>query len=264
MIAPTSGGARPGYFATLGGLLKSNVAPLVQPASHSRRSLASRRLARDVLVLAGIGTLAIILLMVGLDAREIAWMPARGAPELWSVRIITEFGKAGYVLWTLAGLLLACVLTTPLLPATARLYMNGWIIRLQFVLFAVLVPVMVGEVLKWLIGRGRPFVGGPADPFNFHPFDGTQAYASLPSSHSITAAALALAIAAIWPRLSLVAAAYGVLIMITRLVLLAHHPSDVVAGALVGLIGALVVRYWFASRKLGFVIRPGGEIAPRG
>ena len=264
MIAPTSAGARPGYFATLGGLLKSNAAPLVRPASHSRRSEASRRLAKDVLVLAGIGTLAIILLMVGLDAREIAWMPARGAPELWPVRIITEFGKDEYVLWPLAGLLFAFIVITPVLPARTRLYASGWIIRLQFVLFAVLVPVMAGEALKWLIGRGRPFVGGPADPFNFHPFTGTEAYASLPSSHAITAAALAWAIAAIWPRLSLVTAAYAVLIMITRLVLLAHHPSDVVAGALVGLIGALVVRYWFASRKLGFVIRPGGEIAPRG
>lgn len=264
MIAPISGGARTGYFATLGGLLKSNVAPLVRPTSHSRRPQASRRLARDLLVLAGIGTLAIILLMVGLDAREIAWMPPRGAPELWPVRVITEFGKSGYVLWTLAVLLLAFIVITPFLTASVRIYVIGWIVRLQFVLFAVLVPVMAGEVLKWMIGRGRPFVGGPADPFNFHPFGGTEAYASLPSSHSITAAALALAIAAIWPRLSLVTGAYAVLIMITRLVLLAHHPSDVVAGALIGLIGALVVRYWFACRKLGFVIRPGGEIAPRG
>ena len=47
---------------------------------------------------------------------------------------------------------------------------------------------------------------------------------------------------------------YALVICATRLVLLAHHPSDVVAGALVGVIGAMLVRYWFAARRLGFAI----------
>ncbi len=42
--------------------------------------------------------------------------------------------------------------------------------------------------------------------------------------------------------------------------LLAHHPSDVVAGALTGIIGAMAVRYWFAARRLAFTIRPDGRI----
>ena len=42
--------------------------------------------------------------------------------------------------------------------------------------------------------------------------------------------------------------------------LLAHHPSDVVAGALVGALGAMVVRYWFAARHLAFTIRRDGAI----
>ena len=52
------------------------------------------------------------------------------------------------------------------------------------------------------------------------------------------------------------------LIALSRLVLLAHHPSDVVAGALVGVIGAMLVRYWFAARRLGFAIRRDGAIVP--
>ena len=55
---------------------------------------------------------------------------------------------------------------------------------------------------------------------------------------------------------------YALAIAASRLVLLAHHPSDVVAGALIGVIGAMAVRYWFAARRLGFVIRGNGEIAP--
>jgi undecaprenyl-diphosphatase len=56
--------------------------------------------------------------------------------------------------------------------------------------------------------------------------------------------------------------AYAIAIALSRLVLLAHHPSDVVAGALVGVIGAMAVRYWFAARRLGFAIRGDGAIVP--
>jgi undecaprenyl-diphosphatase len=124
----------------------------------------------------------------------------------------------------------------------------------------VLLPVLAGEMLKWIVGRGRPFVGGEANAFNFMHFAGTEAYASFPSGHATTAAALAFAVSAVWPQTRWVMIVYAVLILLSRLVLLAHHPSDVVAGALVGVIGAMFVRYWFAARRLGFSIRPGGAI----
>ena len=78
--------------------------------------------------------------------------------------------------------------------------------------------------------------------------------------HSITAAALAFAISAVWPKARPAMIVYVLVILATRLVLLAHHPSDVVAGALVGVVGAMFVRYWFAARRLGFAIRHDGSI----
>jgi membrane-associated phospholipid phosphatase len=127
---------------------------------------------------------------------------------------------------------------------------------------SVALSVFVAEILKYLIGRGRPFVGGKANPFNFIPFEGTGAYASLPSGHAVTAFALAFAVSALWPRLRVFMFTYAIVILLTRLVLLAHHPSDVVAGALVGMVGAMAVRYWFAARRLGFAIRADGTIVP--
>jgi undecaprenyl-diphosphatase len=35
----------------------------------------------------------------------------------------------------------------------------------------------------------------------------------------------------------------------------------VVAGALVGVVGAMIVRYWFAARHLAFTIHGNGAIA---
>ena len=132
--------------------------------------------------------------------------------------------------------------------------------RLQFLFCAVLVSVFAGELIKWIVGRGRPFVGGHANPFNFSHFAGTEAYSSFPSGHATTAFALAFAVAAIWPRARVAIFAYALVIAATRLVLLAHHPSDVFAGALVGITGAMAVRYWFAARRLGFAIQREGTI----
>jgi len=200
--------------------------------------------------------------MYALDAREIVLMPPRGTVSLWPVRILTDFGKSAYVLWFLAGLLFAVAIISPQLRATSRALLLGFGTRLQFVFFAVLVPVLTGEIIKWAVGRGRPFVGGEADAFNFAHFNGTEAYASFPSGHAVTSFALAFAVSAVWPRARVVMIVYAVLIAISRLVLLAHHPSDVVAGALIGVIGAMIVRYWFAARRLGFAIRRDGAIVP--
>ena len=136
----------------------------------------------------------------------------------------------------------------------------GLATRLQFIFLAVLLPVLAGDLIKWMAGRGRPFVGGEANAFNFRYFVGGEAYASFPSGHAVAAAALAFAVSAVWPQARLAMIVYAVAIALSRLVLLAHHPSDVVAGALVGVIGAMFVRYWFAARRVGFTIHGDGTI----
>jgi undecaprenyl-diphosphatase len=51
-----------------------------------------------------------------------------------------------------------------------------------------------------------------------------------------------------------------VLIAVSRIVVTAHHPSDALAGAIVGLIGAVLVRNWFAARRLAFAVDAGGRV----
>jgi membrane-associated phospholipid phosphatase len=250
------------YLSGLLALVRRSTLQLVRPPSHSRRSEAARRLARHSLSITAIVGALVIVLMVGLDAQEIALMPPRGSAGLWIVRILTDFGKETYVLCLLAGMLLVVAVMAPGLRRASQSRLLSFGTRLQFLLFAVLVPVLAGEVIKWIAGRGRPFVGGKANPFNFVPFSGTEAHASFPSEHAITSVALAFAISAVWPRARPVMIVYALLIMASRLALLAHHPSDVVAGGLIGVIGAMAVRYWFAARRLGFAIHRDGEIVP--
>jgi len=254
------GAVSPHFLGRFLGTLVAAFAQLVRSPSHSRRAEAGRRAARHVLwLVAGIGA-AIIVLMYLLDVAEIQMMPKRGTPSLWWVRILTDFGKSEYVLWTLFALMAVVLIASAAMQGTVRVLLLGLGTRLQFVFFAVLTPVLAGEVLKWVVGRGRPFVGGEANAFNFSHFAGGEAFASFPSGHANTAFALAFAVSALWPRTRPVMLVYALVICATRLVLLAHHPSDVVAGALVGVIGAMAVRYWFAARRLAFAVERDGSI----
>jgi membrane-associated phospholipid phosphatase len=264
MSVPAGVGAPSSYFSRLFALMRLMLLQFVRRPQPLRRAAAGRRLLRQLLPLAAIGGIFVVALMVGLDASEIGLMPARGTASLWPVRILTDFGKDAYVLWSLAAALILIALTAPASRGTSRSLLLGLGTRLLFVFCAVLVPVLAGALIKWVVGRGRPFVGGQANAFNFEPFTRSEAYASLPSSHAVAAFALAFAVAAIWPRLRGAMIAYALLIAASRLVLLAHHPSDVVAGALIGVAGAMLVRYWFATRRLGFTIRRDGEIVPLG
>ncbi len=254
--------ASEGYVPQLSHLMAQSAGALIRSPSHSRRAEARRRLARHSLWLVASLSALIIVLMFVFDATEIGLMPKRGSPELWPVRIFTDFGKDEYVLWALAAAFVVSALAYPLLRSTARPALARFAIRVEYCFLAVALPVFIAELIKWIVGRGRPFVGGKADAFNFVPFTGTEAYFSFPSAHAVTAFALAFAIAAIWPRWWVAAFLYALLIAASRLVLLAHHPSDVVGGALVGIVGAMAVRYWFAARRVGFDIKDDGKIVP--
>jgi membrane-associated phospholipid phosphatase len=262
MAASTGVSQASHYFVQVFDVVRRSFTGLVRPPSSSRRAEAAARLRRHAVSLLAIGAVVIVGLMVFVDAREIGLMPPRGATSLWPARILTDFGKDTYLLEVLSLALVIVALIFPRSRANFRSRLLGFGTRIEYLLFAVLVPVLAGEVIKWIVGRGRPFVGGKADVFNFVPFNGTDAHFSFPSGHSITAFALAFAVSALWPRARVAMFFYAVVIVVTRLVLLAHHPSDVVAGAVIGLAGAMAVRYWFAVRRLGFAIRDNGKIVP--
>jgi undecaprenyl-diphosphatase len=255
-------GGSTNYFAGLLVLVRLSVTQLVRLPSHPRRAAAARRLVSHLLLLSAIAGVVIVTMMFELDVAEIGLMPPRGTAGLGAVRIMTDFGKEAYVLWSLAGALLLVAIISPGLRGPSQSLMLRFGTRLQFLFFAVLVPLLAGEAIKWIVGRGRPFVGGKADPFNFVHFAGTEAYASFPSAHAVTSFALAFAVSAVWPRARIAMVLYALAIGGSRLVLLAHHPSDVVAGALIGVVGAMLVRYWFAVRRLGFAVGRDGVIKP--
>src|SRR5579864_3377842 len=188
-----------GYVTQLGALTRLSLTQLLGAASHPHRAVAARRLLRQSAWLAAVGAILVVALMVGFDATAIGLMPPRGAPSLWPARILTDFGRDAYVIGALAVILFLTLLALPRARGDARTAMLRFGGQVEYLLLAVSVPVLAAEIVKWVVGRGRPFVGGKANPFNFEPFHGTEAYFSFPSAHAVTAFALAFGVAAIWP-----------------------------------------------------------------
>ncbi len=213
----------------------------------------------------GLGALLVLAIIAGtmvlLDRPTI--MAVAGLPE-WVVHLFNELTDYGTSDWFLIpiGLALAtiAVLASPALSHAGQLVTVALTVRLGFVFAAIALPGLFVTIVKRLIGRARPFIGGDADPFHYMPFIWRPDYASLPSGHATNVFAALVAVGLVWPRSRGIMAVYALIIAVSRVVVLAHHPSDVIAGAVVGSVGALMVRDWFAARRLGFVIEPDGGV----
>jgi membrane-associated phospholipid phosphatase len=204
-------------------------------------------------VVFGVMLAVIIASMFLFDTEAIAL--ARRGP-LWLHDLadeITNYGRSNVFLYPFGAVLL--VLAAALSPSLSRMSQSVLAVlavRFGFLFVAIGVPSLFATIVKRLIGRARPYVGSHDDPFSYMPFIWLPEYASMPSGHATTATAAAIAIGAVWPRLRAVTWLYALIIMATRILIFVHHPSDVLGGAVVGVIGALMVRRWFAARRLGF------------
>ena len=201
--------------------------------------------------------------MVMVDAPAI---PGVGHLPLWLIAWfdrVTDLGRSSWFLTPIALVLLSmAALASPTLSVTSQRVLAAIAIRLGFLFSAIALPGLVVTVLKRLVGRARPLVGGGVDPFLYLPFGWNVEYASLPSGHATDAFAAAMAIGALWPKVRPWMWTYAIIIAASRVVLTAHFPSDVLAGAAIGVAGVLLVRAWFASRGLAFAWDPRGAIRP--
>jgi undecaprenyl-diphosphatase len=239
-------------------LVAGIVAPLRAPrgAWTTRLVPAWRRFALPALLLA----IAVLAAMAWLDAptmRAVATLPPRLVDIFYE---LTDFGQAGWPLIPLCILLLATpVLSSPRLAFMSRGVLTTAAVRLGFMFAAIGLIGLADTVLKRIIGRIRPSDLGP---FAFDPITWRSAFASFPSGHTTNVFATLVAIGLIFPRARPALWIYALVIAASRVIVSAHYPSDVLAGAAFGAFGAILVRDWFAARRLGFYVGSDGTVRP--
>jgi undecaprenyl-diphosphatase len=240
--------------------LRDGLALLRRPPRAPRVRPAWRAPAR--LALGALLALAIVAgAMALLDTPMIMAAGALPQSVIGVFNWLTDFGTSDWFLVPIGLILLTiAALASPALAPMSRLVLAAFTVRLGFVFAAIALPGLFVTIVKRLIGRARPFVGGHADPFLYAPFIWRPEYASLPSGHATNVFAALLAVGLVWPRLRAIMLIYALVIAASRVIVLAHHPSDVIVGGIVGTVGALMVRDWFAARRLGFVLDQGGGV----
>ena len=176
-------------------------------------------------------------------------------------QFVTIFGTSEYM-FAFSGLIAATALVALgrehlTLGGTSTYLLAG---RAIYFLTAIAVSGVAAQLVKHLVGRARPVRFGIDGPFSFHPFSAENALASFPSGHTTSAFAAAVALGLMCPRWRLWLLGWACLIGASRVLVGAHYPSDIVAGAALGGAVALAMARVF-SRGLALAppdgLRPG-------
>ncbi|OIO04347.1 MAG: hypothetical protein AUJ49_03050 [Desulfovibrionaceae bacterium CG1_02_65_16] len=204
------------------------------------------------LVCVALGALGLYGGEAGVAAHFALWRAAH--PEARTLlELYTNWGNPALYL-VFAGMLIAGVKRRrPELAGRALAYLAAQLV----------VSLAIERVLKIGIGRPRPGVGGPFEPFSLD-----AAHNAMPSGHTVemTVQTASLALFAKSLALPLLLGLSLGLMGFSRMALGAHHPTDLLTGLLVGALGGLLCRRWaptLAARVAPFLNRPDADKGAR-
>lgn len=124
--------------------------------------------------------------------------------------------------------------------------------RSLFLLMSISASGLISILIKWLAGRYRPSLLENGF-YGFNYFGVGYEFTSFPSGHTITGFSLAAAVSILFPRLTIPAFIVAVSIGISRILIASHYLSDVIAGAGIGILSTMIVKYFFDRKKIELV-----------
>lgn len=167
-------------------------------------------------------------------------------------QLITQGGDSLYSLLPSGLLYVYCLWAQCRQPGEMRWeLLERWKRRGQFMFIAVASSGLLVNLIKFVLGRARPFKLLHENLYGFHFFETSSKMTSFPSGHSNTAMAIALVLWYLWPKSWPLGFALALGVMSSRVMLTAHYPSDTLAGAYVAVVTTYYLALWFQRRYPG-------------
>jgi undecaprenyl-diphosphatase len=162
---------------------------------------------------------------------------------------VTEWGESDWILIpTLIAWLVAWLLSL-VTKENIRLALRELAAISGFIFVGVGLPGLIVTILKRIVGRGRPETWSVDAPLSFQLLSWREYdYQSFPSGHAQTAFSFAAVVAFLWPKAFWPAMVFAAAVSVSRIIVGAHYPTDITAGAVLGVLGAYAVRAFFVSR----------------
>lgn len=199
--------------------------------------------------------------MAYLDVDITHWKRAsleQGSLVANTFQVITRFGTSGWILvaTALIGLYLS-VSPWQQLPRPQLIQRISWYSDANFAFFTIALSGIAANIIKNMIGRARPKMLDTLGPFHFEHAAFESTYASFPSGHSTTSGAIGMVLILLFPRYWPVWLALAVLGGVSRVMVGAHYPSDVLAGLAFGAGFVIFSARWLALRGTMFTLGDG-------
>lgn len=177
-------------------------------------------------------------------------------------RLATQMTDVGLGVWyvvpTVLALLVANQIDWTRFSGQRLLLLYNWTILAAYALTAIGGALLSSNIVKSIIGRARPVHYQDHGVYAFDPFAGAASWASFPSGHSSTVGAVVGVLVLLAPWSRWVVIPLGMWLVATRIVVGAHHPSDVVAGFAFGFVVAVLAAIGFSRFGYLFARTPTG------
>ena len=208
--------------------------------------------ARPLVTLVALTAGACVALALWVDRPVVLWLAASTDPGVREVfRVITRLGEATpYIV----ALLVAVAFTVGLSRlarfrhARTRLLVHAW--NCWFVILACAVSGVAHHALKILVGRYRPRYLLSEDLYGFAPLSFDIARNSFPSGHTQTIVAICLGLYLAYPRFAVVYLLLAATVALSRVVVLAHFPGDVLAGAVLAACVTILLKHHYRDPRV--------------
>lgn len=180
------------------------------------------------------------------DRAAINYFLAFDPTAVWIFRLLTQVGDSLYSLLPSGLFALGGYLWQRRKGVNQAL--ERWTLRAQFLFVSVAASGLLVDLIKFVCGRARPVKLLTENLYGFYLLESSSKMTSFPSGHSNTAAAIGLVLWYLWPKSWPLGLLLTGGVMLSRVVLLKHYPSDTLAGAYVAVVTTYYIYCVFRRR----------------